>query len=97
MTSKLEIRRQVDETEKHVYLATILPGSLFGEMSFVDQSVASAQVIALEDSKVYELNSKSFEQIKADCPNLALKIQAIISKVLSEKLRLTSRLYINTH
>lgn len=71
-------------------LITFGPGSLFGELGFVDQRARSATARADVDSVLLRFSYTAFRQLRAEDPGLALKIMINISHEISNKLRHTS-------
>jgi CRP-like cAMP-binding protein len=64
-------------------VASIHPGSFFGEMSLLDQGPWSATVTAELPSRLLVLDSRSFAALVKDNPSVALKIM----RGLAERLR----------
>jgi CRP-like cAMP-binding protein len=71
-------------------LSTVGPGSVLGELSFLDGSRRSAGARAPEPALVRELSRSAFDQ---GHPQLAASFFAGLSGVIAERLRLTNELY----
>lgn len=68
-------------------LAVLEPGSVFGEMSFLQAVPHSATVRALENVETIRLMREEFEDLSEQCPSAARKIAINIVRVLSDRLR----------
>ena len=63
------------------------PGEICGEMSFLDDTPASANVIAQEDVETYYLNRATLEGLFELFPHLASRFYRSLSINLSHRLR----------
>ncbi len=70
------------ESGREIILSMFRPGEFFGEMSLLDHRPRSANVIALEDAKLYSLDRRSFEQHLARHRQTALAMLAELSRRL---------------
>jgi SulP family sulfate permease len=61
-------------------------GSIVGEMGFFTNSKRTASVLADRESHVYELNATNQLKMEADAPEVALKFQKYVLKLLSKRL-----------
>ena len=75
-----------------VSVATLLPGSIFGELSFFDHMPRSARVSALTDCTVLKVSEDSFRSLLDRDARVALAFVQELSKVLSLRLRQMNRL-----
>lgn len=71
-------------------LATLGPGSNFGEMAMLDDRTRSATAVALEDSELLVLHRDAFYAMLRSNPNLAMKILWNMLLRLSANLRATN-------
>jgi CRP-like cAMP-binding protein len=71
-------------------IATIEPGSVFGEQSFFDGKPRSASVRALADGEIRSLTVGAFEVLAAKEPALARAILFDLARILSLRLRQTT-------
>ncbi len=55
-------------------LSKLGPGQFFGEMSIIDNQPRSADVVAIEASRVLILSAWSFKTLISDNPKIALKM-----------------------
>ncbi len=76
------------ERKKRVLTSTF--GSMFGEMSFIDGSPRSADIITRELSTCFKLSSANFYKLKNDYPEITLNLYAAIARITTEKLRAAS-------
>ena len=82
-------KSSLGEQEKR--LITFGPGSMLGEMSFVDQRTRSATARADVDSELLRFSYHDFQTLQEQKPQLAVKLLANIGYEISSKLRRTSR------
>jgi CRP/FNR family transcriptional regulator, cyclic AMP receptor protein len=71
-------------------LATLEPGQIFGETSFVDQQARSVDVVAVTDADLVALNPASLVPLTDSDQRLAVALYWTFWKGLSRKLRLTN-------
>ncbi len=62
-----------------VILAYRIAGEIFGEMAVLEYQPRSASVIALEDTRVWELNRAHFEQLLREQPAISRSIMEVLS------------------
>ncbi len=68
-------------------VATLAPGSLFGELSFFDQMPRSARVSVVTVCSVLKITESSFQRLRAENSNLALAFVMELSRILSLRVR----------
>ena len=68
-------------------VASLQPGSVFGELSFFDRMPRSARVSALEDCAVLKISQDSFQRLAAAESRLALTLALELGKILSLRVR----------
>ncbi|MCA8993675.1 MAG: cyclic nucleotide-binding domain-containing protein [Planctomycetaceae bacterium] len=68
-------------------LARLGPGSVFGEMSFFEDTTHSATVTAVTPCHTVRLKREDYEKLRVDAPDTAYKISLNVVHVLSERLR----------
>ena len=71
-------------------LTQINPGEFLGEMAVIDGSPRSAAAKAAVDSELLEIKQESFEKMKKEHPETAIKIMDLLLKLLSYRLRITT-------
>lgn len=76
--------------DKGESIAMLGQGELFGEMSLIEDSLTSANVIAETDINLVIIHREDFERLLAQNESLALKIYKSFCRVLSERLRKTT-------
>jgi len=74
---------------KRVHIATLLPGEVIGEISFVDGRAASASVIATHDSHVFAIPHQEVVQKLAIDPSFASRFYRAIASFLADRLAVT--------
>ncbi len=82
------IKESADSLE--MIVVTLMPGTYFGEMSFVDEEPRSASAVAREDALLLYLSTTNFERITVEHPRLAIRILKNIAKLISQRLRMTT-------
>jgi CRP/FNR family transcriptional regulator len=68
-------------------LAILSPGDIMGEMSILDEELASATAEAFEDSKLLFIRREDFQNILLKYPAISLSV----AKVLARRLRLADK------
>ena len=68
-------------------LATLGKGELFGEMTLIDDQLASADVAALGPVEVLVIPRRKFEELLGGDERLAIKVYRCFCRALSDKLR----------
>jgi CRP/FNR family cyclic AMP-dependent transcriptional regulator len=71
-------------------LATLLPGQLFGETSFVDGNSRSGDALAVTDTELLALNPQALEGVMEDDQRFSVALYWAFWKSLSSKLRQTN-------
>ena len=74
---------------KPIMLATVGPGDVLGEVSFIDNSPRSVSVKAGEDTTVRTWDRKTLTDALARDPQLLAKFAVAMSELLVERLRET--------
>ena len=73
-------------------IGTLCPGTVLGEMSFIDRGQRSTDVFAVDDLICFELSLADMNQMYEEYPELPYKILAGIAKQLSIRLRVANRI-----
>ena len=73
-----------------VHLATLGQGQFFGEMSFLDRQVHSADVYAQTDVELLIMTRTDFDRISASNPMLTAQVMQSIAIAISTRLRHTN-------
>ena len=71
-------------------IATLLPGEIVGEISFVDNRKPTASVFALQDSWLLALNKSALAQKLGRDPNFASRFYRAIAVFLADRLYATT-------
>lgn len=85
----VRIELPIAEHQAH-HLGTFGRGSFFGEMSFLDGAVRSADAIATTDLDLYVLSRREFDKIAEEHRKVALALMEGIASVLASRLRYTN-------
>lgn len=94
VSGKVKIVKTTSSGEK-LEIAVLGPGDFFGEMTVLDSSPRSADVIAIEDTKCLLLTAWEFKARLEEHPEMALKVLPVVVKRFretNEKLIALSRL-----
>jgi CRP/FNR family transcriptional regulator, cyclic AMP receptor protein len=68
-------------------IATVYPGSVIGELSFLDGEPRSAHVWAVADSELYRLDSEDFHRYADAHPRRACDLLLAIGRIVALRLR----------
>ena len=72
-------------------IASVGPGDVLGEVSFIDDSPRTVSVIAAEESTVRAWNKTTLTMELAKEPELLAKLAIALAELLVERLRLSVR------
>jgi CRP-like cAMP-binding protein len=74
-----------------ITLAHIGPGEVFGEMGFVENTVASASIVAEDEVTVDRIDDGVLQAVLISTPGFAIRFYHSLAAALSQRLRATSR------
>lgn len=86
-----EFRSSITIEGKECPLATLGPGSIFGEISFIDRAPHAADVFSNTESVLVKFTSACFENIMRDESKLALAFMLGLTKSLAGRVRTLTR------
>lgn len=72
---------------ENIILAELGGGKFFGEMSLLDKSPRSANVVALEQTEIFVLTRKHVAYLLEREPKIAAKVMIALARVLSARIR----------
>ena len=75
-----------------IKIATLCPGTIFGEMAFIDRGVRSANVVAEMKVICYYLTIFELNRLKKRHPEIAHKLMIGFAKELSKRIRIENRI-----
>ncbi len=81
------VRRRDPVTGAEKELAQLAQGELFGEMSLIDDQLASADVVAKGKVELLVIPRREFEKLLASNDKLAVKVYRCFCASLSDRLR----------
>lgn len=81
------VRRRDPLTGVEQELATLPQGELLGEMSLIDDHLASAEVLAKGEVELIVLPRREFEKLLASNDKLAIKVYRCFCAALADRLR----------
>jgi SulP family sulfate permease len=79
----------ISEKQSH-HLGTFGSGAFFGEMSFLDGNVRSANAVAFSDTELYVLSRKTFDLLAEEHRKLGMILMEALASVLASRLRYTN-------
>ena len=91
---KVDIVKE-DGRLKRKLIASVSAGKAFGEMSLIEGDMRSAAAMASEDSTLLVLTKENFELLLNDNCVLGTKLLLKISKLMSQRLRMTSGILVD--
>ncbi len=86
------VRVERTTSGKGVAIAFLQPGDIFGEMSFLEDMVTSAQIIAETEVEVFIINKTLLESLLTSSSELSNRFYKSLAYSLSSRLRATSSL-----
>jgi CRP/FNR family transcriptional regulator, cyclic AMP receptor protein len=90
---KINIVKETSGTEPQV-ITVMRSGKVFGELSLLDGGPRSASAIAQTDAVIYGLSEENFSKMQDENPRLALILVSKISRIISQRLRQTTGLWV---
>jgi sulfate permease, SulP family len=88
-----DISVSIGENRRH-RVGTASRGTVIGEISLLDGRPRSATVEATGPLTVYELTAEAFDRMLENDPQLSVRVQAGLARILAERLRRASELMI---
>ncbi len=82
-------------TDERIILVHLGPGSLVGEMAFLDSDLRSAEVRALEPIELYVFHGQKIKELISHDPKLVNRIYLTIIRHLCSNIMSTNSLYIS--
>ncbi|MBL4886097.1 MAG: cyclic nucleotide-binding domain-containing protein, partial [Planctomycetaceae bacterium] len=86
-----EVIRNNTHGSKCQVLAMLGPGTVFGEMSFFQQTSHSANIKAVTKATVHKLSPEAFEDLSQNTCNTATKLLTNIVRVMADRLQLMDK------
>lgn len=71
-------------------LASLMAGTMVGEMALYDSGPRSATVSAERDSVVWSLGREGLERLHAASPETAMRVHALVVRTMAERMRLAN-------
>jgi CRP-like cAMP-binding protein len=81
------VRRRDPITGVEKELATLAQGELFGEMSLIDDQLASVDVVAKGEVELLVIPRREFEKLLATSDKLTIKVYRCFCAALADRLR----------
>ena len=81
MAGEVEVRKRKDK--EHVHLASLREGDVFGEISLLTKSAATATVAAVKRTTILRLPRETFDEVISTHP----QVLALVSELSDERLR----------
>jgi len=86
-----ELRSLITIEGKECPLTSLPPGSIFGEISFIDRAAHTADVLSNTESLLVKFTTAALENIMRDDPTLALAFMFGVTKSLAGRVRTLTR------
>jgi CRP-like cAMP-binding protein len=91
-----EVRAGVNIGGRESPLATMGVGECFGELAVVDQGPRSADVTANQPTVLIKMSDAALKKIIAEAPALAAPFMLALTKVIAQRVRVTTKRYEDT-
>ena len=88
---ELEVLIEKGRQKQLERLTTIEAGSIIGEQSFLDKQPRSTSIRAISNGELYRLDRDAFTVLSAKHPTLAMQVALDLGRILSTRLRDTTR------
>jgi len=92
-----QVRIERDINGDKLELAALKAGSVFGEMSLLENATASASVVADGETEIVRLDGVMLEQIIQSDPSIGLRFYHSLATSLSRRLRATNKTVQDTY
>ena len=80
-----------EDSDNHVkFLNVIPPGSIFGEISVIDNLLISASLVAESDVVIVDMSRESFHQCVNGNPTFGVHLLNLVARILCARLRSVS-------
>ncbi|MBE2294475.1 MAG: SLC26A/SulP transporter family protein [Phycisphaerales bacterium] len=90
LRGRVDIRIRVT-ADRHKRLAVFGPGTLFGEVAFLDPGVRTAEAIAMKPSELLVLNRADFSQLREAHPDAAIALLLALGQIQSRAMRWSAK------
>jgi CRP-like cAMP-binding protein len=88
-----ELRSSLRVDGKETPIATLAPGSIFGEISLLDRGANTADVISNQESLLIRISGESFDRVTREAPQMALPFLLCLSKAIAGRVRNLTKRY----
>lgn len=78
---------EINVNDQWITVAWIKPGSIIGEIAFLDSNPRTARVIARTKCSLFRISRESFEQLSIDRPEISQNFLKRIAQILAYRLR----------
>lgn len=79
-----------DSDSQVKFLNTIPPGSIFGEISVIDNRPTAASLVAETDVVIVDMSRESFQQCVSENPAFGVQLLNLVARILCARLRSAS-------
>ena len=77
-------------------IAVFEPGQVFGEIAFISNTTRSADVVALDDTEILVVTQGWLKKMMLGSPELASKVLLNLSRILCERLVVSTRTWVGS-
>lgn len=89
---KAQIIVDLPDMSDSIKIATLCPGTVFGEMAVIDRGIRSANVVAETDVTCYYLSNDELIQLNREQHEIAHKLMVGFTRELSKRIRIANRI-----
>ena len=89
---KVQIIVDLPDMSGSTKIATLCPGTVFGEMAFIDLGIRSANVVAETDVTCYCLSNNELNRLNKEQHEIAHKLMIGFARELSKRVRIANRM-----
>jgi SulP family sulfate permease len=91
INGSISLKIPLSDSNRMVRLISFGPGGVFGTIGLLEEQPLSASVYADVDCILYKLTYREFLKLRAEMPDLAIKLLTNIGKILSRNMRFNIR------
>lgn len=84
---KMDVTLYVNNSGRKIRVSTLSPGSVFGEMAYLDPMPRSATITAVEDCVCYSLTAAQLARLVSDEPRIAITLFKNMNLIFTKRLR----------
>jgi CRP-like cAMP-binding protein len=94
LTGSVRVSQTIDQRE--TMLAVLEAGDFFGEMCLIDESVRSADVVAVSESQLLKISKDAFQDVIVSRPDIAARFLLAVMRVVSGRMRKMDKRFVDS-